>query len=163
MDNVILSLGSSLGDRKKIIDSALQDIEDSIGSVVSVSNFYESEPWGFNDSNFFYNIAVNIKTSLAPSELLSRIQELEKKYERVKTKDEYEARTLDIDIIFFGNKIVNNDNLQIPHKFAHERKFVLLPVAEVVCNFEHPVLKKTINELLKVCKDNSLISLVNNN
>lgn len=162
MEKVILSLGSSLGDKLKTLSSAVNDIDEKIGAVVQKSKIYESEPWGFKDENFFLNMAVELSTDLSPDEVLEQIISIENKYFRVRnTSNSYQARTLDIDIIFFGSLVYSSEKLTIPHKYAHKRLFVLLPVADISKDFVHPIFKKSINYLLEKCDDASKIVPLN--
>jgi 2-amino-4-hydroxy-6-hydroxymethyldihydropteridine diphosphokinase len=161
MAKVILSLGSSIGNRKKTLIAAIDDLNSQTGKILSVSSFYETEPWGFTDKNLFLNLAVIIQTNLSPQELLKNINSIENKHGRIRNKKTYQARTLDIDIIFYDNIIHYEKNLQIPHKYAHKRKFVLLPIAEIAPNFVHPVLQQKIIDLLKNVEDSSKIYIFN--
>lgn len=162
MEKVILSLGSSLGDKLKTLSSAVNDIDEKIGAVVQKSKIYESEPWGFKDENFFLNMAVELSTDLSPDEVLEQIISIENKYFRVRnTSNSYQARTLDIDILFYGNLVYSTEKLTIPHKYAHKRLFVLLPVADISKDFVHPILKQSISYLLKKCDDASKIVPLN--
>ncbi len=163
MVRVILSLGSNLGNKKKILKSAVSHISMYVGKVERVSNIYESEPWGFSDSRNFYNIAISIYTDLKPIEILKKIQLIEKMHKRKKSFYGYQARTLDIDIIFYGNSIIHKPELNIPHTHAHERKFVLLPIIDIDKNIKHPEFGKSVIELFKNCSDNSYITVLNNN
>ncbi|MBN2662719.1 MAG: 2-amino-4-hydroxy-6-hydroxymethyldihydropteridine diphosphokinase [Bacteroidales bacterium] len=161
MEKVILSIGSSLGDKYKNLSSAVNHINTHIGSVVKKSEIYESEPWGFNDSNSFFNMAVEVNTELSPDEVLKKIILIENIHFRERNSNSYQARTLDIDIVFFGNLIYTSEYLTIPHKHAHKRLFVLLPVNDIIKNFEHPLLKKTIEFLIEKCEDKSKIVCLN--
>jgi len=161
MAKVFFSLGSSLGDRRKTLIGAINSIENHIGSVLKTSNVFETEPWGFQDKNMFLNMAVLVQTKLSPEQILQKSQQIEKLYNRKKTGNNYEARTLDIDIVFYDNLVFDNSFLQIPHKFAHKRIFVLLPIAEIAPDFVHPILKQTISRLLKNCDDKTSIKIFN--
>lgn len=161
MEKVILSLGSSIGDKQKTLSSAVIQIERKIGRIISKSEIYESAPWGFADANNFYNLALSLETTLSPTEVLKKINIIEKNHGRERKKNTYTARTLDIDIIFFGSLIISTKKLIIPHKFAHQRLFVLLPISEFDNNFVHPKLKKTIFELIKECKDDTKTVRIN--
>ncbi len=159
--SIILSLGSSLGDKDKILSSAIKDIDKIIGKVTSISKTYETEPWGFEDKNIFHNLAIKVSTNQSPYEVLENIHKIEKKHLRTRRKEGYEARTLDIDIIFYENKIITTDELIIPHKYAHLRKFVLQPIMDIDKNIKHPIENKTIEELYYLCPDKTTIKPVN--
>ncbi len=152
MAKFFFSLGSSLGNRKEILNSAIAHINNKIGTVLAISKIYETEPWGFMDENLFYNMALMVEADLHPEKVLSITQEIEKKHNRQKTKT-YQARTLDIDIIFWDDKIYYSEDLQIPHKLAHKRQFVLQPMLDIAPKMKHPLLKKTIKQLSEECVD----------
>lgn len=144
-----LSLGSNFGDRIGYVQQAtsLLGAVDGI-SLIRTSAFYETEPWNMDSENWFVNAVVEIKTSLLPQTLLLECQRIEQQLGRKRTDGpQYSDRTIDIDILFYNKDIVNSENLTIPHKFVHLRAFTLVPLLELIPNFEHPVLHKTISEL----------------
>lgn len=146
---VYLSLGSNKGDRIGYIQQAtsLLGLADGI-FIIRTSAFYETEPWNMNSKTWFVNAVVEVKTSLSPEALLAECQRIEHQLGRTpKTSTEYEDRTIDIDILFYGKEIINEENLTIPHKFVHLRAFTLVPLLELIPDFEHPILHKTIAEL----------------
>ena len=117
-------------------------------NLIRTSAFYETEPWGMDSENWFVNAVVEIKTSLSPQELLAECQRIEQQLGRKREENKgYSDRTIDIDILFYNKDIINEENLTIPHKFVHLRAFTLVPLLELIPNFEHPVLHKTISEL----------------
>lgn len=145
---VYLSLGSNLGDRIGYIQQAAGLISALDGiTLVRTSSFYETEPWGMNSKNWFVNAVLEIKTSFSPAKLLQELQKIEFQLGRVKVDDGYSDRTVDIDILFYNKEIINEENLVIPHKYLHLRAFVLVPLLELIPNFEHPLLHKTITEI----------------
>lgn len=144
-----LSLGSNFGDRIGYVQQAtsLLGAVDGI-SLIRTSAFYETEPWNMDSENWFVNAVVEIKTSLIPQTLLLECQRIEQQLGRKRPEgSKYSDRTIDIDILFYNKDIVNCENLTIPHKFVHLRAFTLVPLLELIPNFEHPVLHKTISEL----------------
>ncbi len=144
-----LSLGSNQGDRIGYVQQAtgLLSATDNI-SIIRTSAFYETEPWNMTTNTWFVNAIVEIKTSLTPQKLLNECQRIEKQLGRSEKEVlGYADRTIDIDILFYGREIVHEDNLIIPHKFLHIRAFTLVPLLELIPDFEHPVLHKTISEL----------------
>lgn len=146
---VYLSLGSNKGDRIGYIQQAtsLLNMTGKI-SIVRTSAFYETEPWNMTTETWFVNAIVEIKTSLSPSELLEECQKIEKMLGRTpKETAGYADRTIDIDILFYGKEIIVENNLVIPHKYLHLRAFTLVPLLELIPDFEHPVIHKTISEL----------------
>lgn len=146
---VYLSLGSNYGDRIGFVQQAASLLGTSEGvSIIRTSSFYETEPWAMDTDNWFVNAVVEIKTTLSPQNLLELCHRIENQLGRKRTQDgSYTDRTIDIDILFYNKDIINEDNLIIPHKFVHLRAFTLVPLLELIPNFEHPVLHKTISQL----------------
>ena len=146
---VYLSLGSNIGDRIGYIQQAtslLGGVENI--SIIRTSAFYETEPWDMDSPNWFVNAVVELKTSLSPQDLLAECKRIENLLGRnEKTSADYKDRTIDIDILFYGKEIINEETLTIPHKYVHLRAFTLVPLLELIPDFEHPVLHKTISEL----------------
>ena len=160
MAKVILSLGSNLHDKKQNLLNALKKIDNKIGKILKISSIYQTDPWGFDTENRFLNMAIMLETSLSPKGLLEELKSIEKSAGRTqKTTTHYESRCLDIDIIFYNEEVYFDKDLQLPHKHAHKRKFVLIPVAEICPNFIHPIFNKTILELLQFCNDNKTVEL----
>ncbi len=144
-----LSLGSNQGDRIGYIQQAtsLLNLTDNI-TIVRTSAFYETEPWNMATDTWFVNAVIEIKTSLSAHELLTECQRIEKQLGRTpKETAGYSDRTIDIDILFYGKEIIQDETLTIPHKYLHLRAFTLVPLLELIPDFEHPVLHKTISEL----------------
>lgn len=146
---VYLSLGSNYGDRIGFVQQAASLLGTSEGvSIIRTSSFYETEPWAMDTDNWFVNAVVEIKTSLTPQNLLELCHRIENQLGRKRTQDgSYTDRTIDIDILFYNKDIINEDNLIIPHKFVHLRAFTLVPLLELIPNYEHPVLHKTISQI----------------
>ena len=149
--SVYLALGTNLGNRQKNMIAAIENIEKQIGTVVSQSAFYDSEPFGFESDNRFLNSVVKVKTNLLPNQLIEVAQQIEHDMGRTEKsgEEEYTDRLIDIDILFYNREVINNGSkLIIPHPRMAERDFVLKPLAEIAANFVHPVLNKTIDELV---------------
>lgn len=146
---VYLSLGSNYGDRIGYIQQACSLLGAADGiNVIRTSSFYETEPWGMTSDSWFVNAVVEIKTTLTPQSLLELCLRIENQLGRKRPSDgSYADRTIDIDILFYNKDIINEDNLIIPHKYLHLRAFTLVPLLELIPNFEHPVIHKTISQL----------------
>jgi 2-amino-4-hydroxy-6-hydroxymethyldihydropteridine diphosphokinase len=159
MKKVFLCLGSNLGDRAENLKQAELRIAEYIGSIVSVSSVYETEPWGFESENMFLNKVLCLETDLSPSGLLGRILMIESQLGRVRCETQYKSRNIDIDILLYNNDIVKEQALEIPHPRMHERRFALVPIVEIAPDLIHPVLKKTMRKLLKSCSDKGKVEL----
>ena len=146
---VYLSLGSNKGDRIGYVQQAASLLGADEGiSIVRTSAFYESEPWNMNTKNWFVNAVVEAKTKYSPQELLEVCQRIKKQLGRTsEEKNQYQDRTIDIDILFYNKDIINEENLIIPHKYVHLRAFTLVPMMELNSDFVHPVLHKNIVEM----------------
>lgn len=152
-NTVYLSLGSNLGDKLSMLQEAIFSIEKRIGKVEAVSPVYKSVAWGF-DSDDFFNICIMVSTNLTPPLLLSEILGIELSMGRRRSGQEgYEPRVIDIDILYYNRKIIDNDQLIVPHPRLHDRRFVLRPLADIAPQFYHPILKKDSRNLLQECKD----------
>jgi len=156
-NKVVLALGSNLGNKKENLQNAVNHIHNHICFVAQTSAIYETPSWGF-DSFPFYNMCILIHTNLSPEKLLVELKQAEKLLGRTtKTTDNYEARTVDIDIVYFNDLIFDSADLQIPHKELQNRKFVLVPLNDLIFDWKHPVLQKSTQELLLICEDESEI------
>jgi 2-amino-4-hydroxy-6-hydroxymethyldihydropteridine diphosphokinase len=149
--NAYLSLGSNLGDREANLRDAIARLG-SLGKVTAVSSFYETEPVDFLDQPWFLNCVVLLETDLPPQTLLQGLLDIERSLgrERLQPKG---PRIIDIDILLFGNEAIHEEGLTIPHPALHERRFVLEPLAQIAPEAIHPVLKKSVRELLLLLPD----------
>lgn len=150
--SVYLLLGSNMGDRRKHLSDALWAIETRAGVIRARSSIYETAPWGKTHQATFYNQAVRISTFLSPQELLQRLQWIETSMGRERM-EKWGERIIDIDILFYGNSVIDLPNLKIPHPELPNRKFALIPMAEIADDLIHPKMFQTIHELLKNCTD----------
>ena len=147
-NEVILSLGSNLGQKKKNLRNCIKKIQEHIGEVKSESKIIESAPFGFESDNDFANMCVKVETNLTAEFILQEIQLIEKKMGRTRTQKNYEDRIIDIDIILLNNQIIETKNLTIPHQKYRERTFVLIPLLELG-NFLDPQLFLTTEEFIR--------------
>lgn len=158
LNPVILSLGSNIEDRLYYLKSAISEIKNKIGEINNISSVYESEALGFESDINFFNICIEVETTLSALSLLKRTQDIERNIGRTKkTNGYYESRKIDIDIIFFGNETINTELLTVPHKLYKKRQFVLLPLNEIYKGSYYPENSRKIDELIKKCEDKSSI------
>ena len=150
MTLVYLSIGSNKGDKVNYIHQATSLIANSENiKLVRASTLYESEPWGEKNQNWFVNAALEVKTTLSAQDFLKKMQEIETKLGRTRNENtpKWSEREIDIDIIFWGNEIINDENLKVPHPYAHKRAFVLVPLLELIPDYIHPVIKKNLLDI----------------
>jgi 2-amino-4-hydroxy-6-hydroxymethyldihydropteridine diphosphokinase len=139
---------------------AKSEIQQELGVIENESSIYETAAWGFESENHFLNQVVFILTEHEAREILKKCQKIENKLGRTRGSDQYASRTMDIDILFFNDGIINEPELIVPHQHIHKRRFTLDPLAEIAPDFVHPVLNKTLKQLLKDCSDNSEVKKV---
>lgn len=152
MTKVYLGLGSNLNNKKENLETAITLLGQRTGKLISRSSVIETEPWGYTSQNSFLNGVVLIETDLDPMELLDLVKTIELEMGRTQIKikgvAEYQDRIIDIDILLFGNLIMETPSLKIPHPMMHKRKFVLEPLGEIAPGVIHPVMQKTVSDLL---------------
>ena len=155
MERCLILFGSNMGDKNKIYAQACLLINNRCGRIVAQSSAYESEPWGFEAKEWFLNRLIVVETELEPEAMMRQLLDIEAELGRVRHPESggYTSRTADLDILYFGSRIVLTDSLTIPHPRLHQRRFALLPLCEVVPEFVHPAFNMTQTELLKRCFD----------
>lgn len=151
MNTAYLLLGSNEGDRLQWLYDALAQL-DKYGLFADLSQVYETAAWGLEDQPAFLNVALCLHTELSVEELLKAIQSIEHNLGRQREL-KWGQRTLDIDILFYNDAVLDRDDLKIPHPFLQERRFALAPLNDIAPNLMHPVLQQTIATLLKYCPD----------
>ena len=159
MEICFVLFGSNMGDKNQIYVQACRLINNRCGRIVAQSRAYESEPWGFEADEWFLNRVIVVKTELAPEVMLRELLEIERELGRVRHPEHsgYCSRTADLDILYYGDRIINTITLTVPHPRLHLRRFALLPLCEVAPNLVHPVLQMTQTELLQHCPDDSVV------
>jgi len=154
---VYLSLGSNLGNRLANLQKAIFQIQQKAGKILDISAVYENPAFGFEGDDFL-NIVLSLLTPLEPKELLDTLLQIEVDFGRIRSNAGYSSRTLDIDIIYYGTEVINDDDLVIPHPQMQHRNFVLKPLGDIAPQFYHPVLYKDTRNLLQECRDKSKLS-----
>lgn len=154
-----LLLGSNMGLSKALLANAADHIQQLIGPIQVLSSIYKSDAWGKEDQDPFLNQVLLVETSLSASDLLQALLKIEQQMGRIRSV-KWGARIIDIDILFYDNEQIQNDNLIIPHPALAERRFTLIPLNEIAPDFLHPVLNKTIASLLLTCTDPLTVNLL---
>lgn len=159
MARVVLHLGSNLGKRIKNLALAAYFINKKIGPILEMSGLYETEAWGKSDQSDFLNLVIISEYADSPEELLLKIHWIENKLGRIRF-EKWGERLIDIDILFFGDQIIEKANLKIPHPEITNRNFVLVPLNEIMPEFIHPVLERPIRDLMEQCEDTKKVRLL---
>lgn len=159
MTKVYLLLGSNEGNRISWFRKAMAELEQTVGKITAQSSLYETAAWGKEDQPDFLNMALCIETTLTPEALLQATQTIEQHLGR-RRDVKWGQRTLDIDILFYGNETVNLPNLKVPHPYIQDRRFALVPMHEIAPAFIHPVLQQSISMLLASCPDTLEVRLL---
>ena len=160
--SIFLSIGTNKGDKISNCKLATEKIS-LISDIINISSLYKTESWGFS-ADFFLNFVIELKTNLSPLDLLHELLKIETQMGRFRkkntTKRKYDSRVIDIDILFFGNKIINLKKLTIPHPKLNDRNFILIPLCELSPLFICPVSNKKIEDILKSSKDTSFVKKI---
>ena len=152
IDNIFLGIGSNQGDRELNLKESIKLLNSRVGKILNSSRIYESEPWGVKEQKNFLNQVIEIETHINPNDLLNICKNIEYDMGR-RPEIRWGKRVIDIDILYYQSKIINNKNLIIPHKLMHERKFVLIPLNDLNESNLHPILKISNKEMLNKCID----------
>lgn len=152
MNIVYLLTGANIGDPRQQLKDAKVEIAERVGKIIKESAIYESEAWGVEDQPIFLNQVLEVITPLSAAKVLQTIQQIELVLGRIRAQ-RWGSRTIDIDILYYNNDIIHEPDLQVPHPYIQERNFTLIPLSEIAPNFEHPIFKKTNQQLLMDSKD----------
>lgn len=156
MNKVVLLLGSNLGDGRLLFRQVIDLLNERLGALVAQSALYQSLPWGFEHENDFLNQVLVLETTCSKEGVLQSCLQIETDLgRRRKEQKGYSARIIDIDVLFVNEEVLESEHLTLPHPRLHLRKFTLLPLVELMPDFIHPVLGKSMQELLTACEDNS--------
>jgi 2-amino-4-hydroxy-6-hydroxymethyldihydropteridine diphosphokinase len=159
MNQAFILLGTNLGDKRANLQQAILSISANLISIVSNSDIYETAAWGNTNQDNFYNQVIEVKTELSANDLLQKLLQIETQMGRVRNQ-KWEARIMDLDILYFNHEIIDTENLKVPHPYLHVRRFTLAPLVQIAHEFLHPVFNKSNTELLENCSDNSEVKLV---
>lgn len=146
-------LGGNLGNVHQHLQLTIELLQQRAGTIRMLSPVYRSEAWGFKADTFFLNQVVALDTDLTPEKLLEELMDIEKQMGRQRNATGYQSRVMDIDILFYNNQIIHSQTLTVPHPRLHLRNFTLKPLNDIAPTWQHPVLGKTIAELLHICSD----------
>lgn len=155
---IFIGLGSNVGNRDEYLALAVQEMKKADVMPVRKSSVYQSQAWGYLDQPPFLNQVIEVNTVLSPEHLLLTLQVIEKKMGRRVSK-KWREREIDLDILYFGDKIIDTDMIQIPHAYVHERNFVLIPLSEIASDFTDPRSGATIHDLVKSSTDDTKVTI----
>lgn len=156
----LILIGSNQGQRELTINQSIKMLAERCGEVFLLSSLYETEPWGFIAEQNFLNQVVALDTKMNPYDLLRELLMIEKELGRKRHDVEgYESRPIDLDILYYDDMIINDNDLILPHPRLHKRRFALMPLCDIAADFIHPVFKRSNRELLNECEDISEVKL----
>lgn len=161
MENVYLIIGGNLGNRESNIQHALNLITNNIGKIVLKSSIYQTAAWGNTNQPKFLNQVILCETALSPQQVLAQILIIETIFKRIKL-EKWGSRTMDVDILFYNDWVIDTPNLKIPHPLLTQRRFVMIPLHEIAPQLIHPILKTNITHLNNICNDNLEVFKIGN-
>ena len=153
MAKLFLLLGGNMGDKKQLFEKALSRLGDELGGITQLSSIYETEPWGFQSEDLFWNQVVVLNTKWSPEDILKKTQAIELELGRTRKAEQYVSRLIDIDLLFYDDLVLRSPDLELPHPRMADRRFVLEPLSEIAPTLIHPVFNQSIKVLLKDCSD----------
>ncbi len=154
MNVAYLCLGGNIGNRETCLRLAISEISERVGQLLNASKIYQTAAWGVTNQQPYLNICLAVGTNLSSSDLMDVLLDIEKQLGRERLNNEiYTSRTIDIDILFYNRDTIDTPKLSVPHPRLHLRKFVLIPLCDIIPDFLHPVLNKSIFNLLNECED----------
>ncbi len=160
MAKLFLLLGGNLGNKAKIFGETRDMLGESIGEIIEKSSVYETEPWGFESKDLFWNQVLVLETKLQPDEVLKNTRKIEDQIGRVRKANRYVSRLIDIDLLFYDDLIMKTEELEIPHPRMTDRRFVLEPLTEIAAEKIHPAYNKSVSYLLAECEDDLRVSKI---
>lgn len=155
-NKVFLLTGSNVGDSSALLNEAKLAIKKQVGEIEAASHLYKTAPWGNTNQQDFLNQVLAVNTNLSAYDVLKTILNIELSMGRIR-EEKWAPRTIDIDILFFNTEIIQQENLIVPHPLLHQRRFTLVPLAEIAPDYVHPTLHQTNTQLLQQCPDDSIV------
>lgn len=155
-NKVYLLTGSNVGDSSALLNEAKLAIQKQVGEIEAASHLYKTAPWGNTNQQDFLNQVLAVNTDLSATDVLKTILNIELHMGRIR-EEKWAPRTIDIDILFFNDEIIQQENLVVPHPLLHQRRFTLVPLAEIAPDYVHPTLHQTNTQLLQQCADDSVV------
>ncbi|MFZ4798361.1 MAG: 2-amino-4-hydroxy-6-hydroxymethyldihydropteridine diphosphokinase [Bacteroidia bacterium] len=156
MNKAFIILGSNMGNKLAHLQLAIEQMDLRNISLIQQSSIYKTAAWGNTEQDDFYNQVIEVATELSAEFLLQTLLEIETKMGRTRNQ-KWEARIIDLDILYFNYDVIDTEKLKVPHPYLHVRRFTLIPLTEIAAHYIHPILKKTNFEMLVSCSDESLV------